>query len=215
MTGMVTERMRLIGGRLVDPSQGVDELADVVVGSGRVLEIVRGTERSRRTAVASGERLVNVEGMVIAPGFVDLHTHLREPGFEDKETVASGTRAAAAGGFTTVCAMPNLSPTTDTASDVEALLSIAKRDAVVRVLAIGTVSKGQNGNELSEMGEMAAAGAVAFSDDGKMVKTGALMRRALEYTLLTDKPISDHPEDPDIVGGGVMNEGSLATRLGL
>ena len=116
---MATERTRLVGGRLVDPSQGIDEPADVVVGSGRVVEIVRGSERSRRAAAANGDQIVDVSGMVVAPGFVDLHTHLREPGFEDKETIATGTRAAAAGGFTTVCAMPNTNPTIDTASDVE------------------------------------------------------------------------------------------------
>src|SRR5438270_10445024 len=106
MTGMVTERTRLVGGRLVDPSQGIDELADVVVGGGRVLEIVRATEKTRRSAATQCEHSIDVGGMVVAPGFVDLHCHLREPGFEDKETIATGTRAAAAGGFTTVCAMP-------------------------------------------------------------------------------------------------------------
>jgi dihydroorotase len=212
---MVMERMRLIGGRLVDPSQGVDELADVVVGSGRVLEIVRGTERSRRSAVASGERLVDVEGMVIAPGFVDLHCHLREPGYEDKETIASGTRAAAAGGFTTVCALPDTRPTIDTGSDVEALLTQARRDAVVRVLPIGTVTKGREGQELSEMADMETAGAVAFSDDGRPIRSSSLLRHALEYSLLLERPIGDYAEDTDLAAGGVMNEGVLATQLGL
>jgi dihydroorotase len=159
---MGIERLRLIGGRLIDPSQGIDELADIAVGSGRVLEIVQGSERSRRSAVASGEKLVDVAGMVIAPGFVDLHCHLREPGFEDKETIATGTRAAAAGGFTSICAMPNTNPTIDTASDVEWMISAARRGGVVRVYPIGTITRGEKGQELSEMADMAHAGAVAF-----------------------------------------------------
>jgi dihydroorotase len=212
---MVTERMRLIGGRLVDPSQGIDELADIVVGSGRVVEIVRGTERSRRSAAASGERLVDVSGMVIAPGFVDLHCHLREPGFEEKETIATGTRAAAAGGFTTICAMPNTNPTIDTASDVEWITTAARRGGVVRVYPIGTITRGENGQELSEMADMAHAGAVAFSDDGHMVKSARLMRNALAYSRVTGRPIVDHAEDPDLVDGGVMHDGRVASILGL
>lgn len=206
---MSAGRMRLVGGRVIDPSRGFDEIADVVVEGGEVRGIGHGT------GSADGEQVVDVSGLVVAPGFVDLHCHLREPGFEHKETVATGTRAAAAGGFTTVCAMPNLKPTTDTAAHVQGLLTIARREAVVRVLPIGTVTKRQEGAELSEMGDMAGAGAVAFSDDGRMVKTPALMRHALEYSLLVDKPISDHPEDPGVVAGGVMNDGPLAMRLGL
>lgn len=202
-------RLRLVGGRVIDPAAGRDEIADLVLEGGRIL----GVEAA--TGCAEGEHTVDVAGLVVAPGFVDLHCHLREPGYEAKETVASGTRAAAAGGFTTVCAMPNTNPTLDTGSDVDALLAIARRDAVVRVLPIGTVTKRQEGQELSEMGDMAAAGAVAFSDDGKMVRTAGLMRRALEYSLLVGKPISDHAEDPALVQGGVMNEGTVATRLGL
>ena len=212
---MATERTRLFGGRLVDPSQGIDDLADVVIGSGRVLEIVRGTERRRRTAVASGERLVDVSGMVIAPGFVDLHCHLREPGFEDKETIATGTRAAAAGGFTTVCAMPNTNPTVDTASDVEWIITAARRGGVVRVHPIGTITRGEKGQELSEMADMAQAGAVAFSDDGNMVKSARLMRNALAYSRVTGRPIVDHAEDPELVDGGVMHDGRVASILGL
>src|ERR687893_1548925 len=124
---MGSERTRLIGGRLIDPSQGIDEPADLVIGGGRVLEVVKNPERARRQAIASGERTLDVSGMVVAPGFVDLHCHLREPGFEDKETIETGTRAAAAGGFTTVCAMPNTSPTIDTASDVEWVSTAARR----------------------------------------------------------------------------------------
>lgn len=202
-------RVRLVGGRLLDPASQRDGVADLVIEDGRIVGA------ARRTGAADGETVLDVAGLVVAPGFVDLHCHLREPGFEDRETVASGTRAAAAGGFTTVCAMPNVRPTTDTGSDVEALLTIARRDAAVRVLPIGTVTRRQEGQQLSEMADMAAAGAVAFSDDGRMVRTASLMRRALEYSLLVGRPISDHCEDADLVGSGVMNEGSLATRLGL
>jgi len=212
---MVTERTRLVGGRLVDPSQGMDELADVVVGGGRVLEIVRGSERSRRAAAANGDKIVDVSGLVVAPGFVDLHTHLREPGFEDKETIETGTRAAAAGGFTTVCAMPNTNPTIDTASDVEWIVGAARRHGRVRVLPIGTITRGEKGQELSEMADMANAGAVAFSDDGQPVKNARLMRNALAYSRVTGRPIVDHAEDADLVDGGVMHDGRVASILGL
>jgi dihydroorotase len=153
--------------------------------------------------------------MVIAPGFVDLHCHLREPGFEEKETIATGTRAAAAGGFTTICAMPNTNPTVDTASDVEWVSAAARRGGVVRVYPIGTITRGEKGQELSEMADMAHAGAVAFSDDGHMVKSARLMRNALAYSRVTGRPIVDHAEDPDLVDGGVMHDGRVASILGL
>ena len=212
---MGSERTRLIGGRLIDPSQWLDEPADLVIGGGRVLEVVRNPERARRQAIASGERMVDVSGMVVAPGFVDLHCHLREPGFEDKETIETGTRAAAAGGFTTVCAMPNTSPTCDTASDVEWVLTAARRAGHVRVLPIGTITRGEKGQELSEMADMANAGAVAFSDDGQPVRNSRLMRNALAYSRVTGRPIVDHAEDPDLVDSGVMHDGRVASILGL
>ena len=212
---MVTERVRLIGGRLIDPSQGLDAPADVVIGGGRVLEIVQNPERARRQAIAGGERTIDVAGLVVAPGFVDLHCHLREPGFEDKETIETGTRAAAAGGFTTICAMPNTDPTSDTASDVEWVISQAKKAGHVRVLPIGTITRGEKGLELSEMADMANAGAVAFSDDGQPVKNARLMRNALAYSRVTGRPIVDHAEDPDLVDGGVMHDGRVASLLGL
>jgi dihydroorotase len=212
---MVTERTRLVGGRLVDPSQGIDELADVVVGGGRVLEIARASEKTRRSAATQCEHSIDVSGMVVAPGFVDLHCHLREPGFEDKETIATGTRAAAAGGFTTICAMPNTRPTVDTASDVEWVISAARRQGVVRVHPIGTITRGESGSELSEMADMANAGAVAFSDDGNPVRNARLMRNALAYSRVTGRPIVDHAEDADLVDGGVMHDGRVASILGL
>jgi len=197
--------IRLVGGRVIDPAAGRDEVADVLIEDGRISE--RATENH--------ESVIDVSGYVVAPGFVDLHCHLREPGFEDAETIASGTRAAAAGGFTTVCALADTRPSTDTGSDVEALLTQARRDAVVRVLPVGTTTKQRESNELSEMADMTDAGAVAFSDDGRAVRSARLMRHALEYSLLVERPISSHAEDPDLVDGGVMHEGPLATVLGL
>jgi dihydroorotase len=197
--------IRLVGGRIVDPASNRDELADLVIDDGHILD----------KATSNGETVIDVSGYVIAPGFVDLHCHLREPGFEDAETIATGTRAAAAGGFTTVCALADTQPSTDTGSDVESLLTQARRDAMVRVLPVGTTTKRRESQELSEMVDMTEAGAVAFSDDGRAVRSASLMRHALEYSLLVERPISSHAEDPDLVDGGVMHEGPLATVLGL
>ncbi|MDQ6672900.1 MAG: dihydroorotase [Chloroflexota bacterium] len=197
--------IRLVGGRILDPASGRDEIGDVFVEDGRLVEKM----------THPGETVIDVSGFVVAPGFVDLHCHLREPGFEDAETIATGTRAAAAGGFTTVCALADTRPSTDTGSDVEALLTQALRDAVVRVLPMGTTTKQRDGLELSEMADMAGAGAVAFSDDGRAVRSASLMRHALEYSLLVERPISSHAQDPDLAEGGVMHEGPLATVLGL
>jgi dihydroorotase len=197
--------IRLVGGRIVDPASGRDEVGDIWIDDGLIQE----------KAASNGETVIDVSGYVVAPGFVDLRCHLREPGFEDAETIATGTRAAAAGGFTTVCAVPDTLPTTDTGSDVEAILTQARRDAVVRVLPVGTTTKRREGQELSEMADMAAVGAVAFSDGGRAVRRPSLMRHALEYTLLVDRPVASHAVDRDLVDGGVMHEGPLATVLGL
>jgi dihydroorotase len=194
-----------MGGRIVDPASGRDEVGDILIDDDRLVA----------ARPQNGETVIDVSGFVVAPGFVDLHTHLREPGFEDAETIATGTRAAAAGGFTTVCALADTLPSTDTGSDVESLLTQARRDAVVRVLPVGTTTKRREGHELSEMADMADVGAVAFSDDGRAVRSANLMRHALEYTLLVERPVSSHAQDPDLVDGGVMHEGPLATVLGL
>src|SRR5579872_1883756 len=197
--------IRLTGGRLIDPANGRDEVADIFIQDGRISE----------KATAAGEVVIDASGYVVAPGFVDLHCHLREPGFEDAETIATGTRAAAAGGFTTLCAMADTRPSTDTGSDVEALLTQARRDAVIRVLPVGTTTKQRDSKELSEMADMAEVGAVAFSDSDRTVRSASLMRHALEYSLLVERPIASHAEDPDLVDNGVMHEGPLATVLGL
>jgi dihydroorotase len=197
--------IRLTGGRVIDPANQRDEIADVLIEDGRIVE----------RAGSAEETVIDAGGYIVSPGFVDLHCHLREPGFEDAETIASGTRAAAAGGFTTLCAMADTHPTSDTGANVESLLTHARRDAVVRVLPLGTTTKQRQSEELSEMADMAEAGAVAFSDSDRAVRKASLMRHALEYSLLVERPIASHAEEADLVDGGVMHEGALATVLGL
>ena len=197
--------IRITGGRIIDPSNNRDEVADLYVEDGRIVD--QPTTRE--------ESVVDAGGYVVAPGFVDLHCHLREPGFEDAETIATGTRAAAAGGFTTLCAMADTHPTTDSGSNIESLLTQFGREAVVRVLPVGTATKQRESHELSEMADMTNVGAIAFSDSDRPVSSANLMRHALEYSLLVDRPIASHAEDVDLVDGGVMHEGALATVLGL
>jgi dihydroorotase len=208
-------RIRLVGGRVIDPARRMDEPADVVIENGRIASLTPVAAGERPGQAIEGERTLDVRGLVVAPGFIDLHCHLREPGFEDKETIATGTAAAAAGGFTTVCCMPNTQPTLDTASDVEWVQAAARRSGVVRVHAIGAVTKGQQGAELSEMADMAAAGALAFSDDGHPVTNSRLMRNALAYSRVTGRPIVDHCEDAELVDEGMMHEGRVSSVLGL
>ena len=195
------------GGRVLDPASGQDGVADVLIEDGVVAAV------GKDTGKGTGET-VDASGLVVCPGFVDVHTHLREPGFEHKETIETGTQAAARGGFTTVCAMPNTEPPVDSAADVDFVLRRAAETGVVRVLPIGCVTKGRAGHELAELAELAQAGAVAFSDDGSPVADAGLMRRALEYAGMLRVPVIDHCEDPALAGG-VMHEGWVATRLGL
>ena len=201
-------RLLLKNGRVVDPASGVDQTLDVLVEDGKIAKLAERIP-SREAEV------VDVGGLVVCPGFIDMHVHLREPGQEWKETVVTGTRAAAAGGFTAVACMPNTVPVNDSRSVTEFILSQAQTHGCVRVYPIGCVSKGQAGEELAEMGDMVQAGACAFSDDGKPVHSSLLMRKALEYSQVFDLPIINHCEDPDLVDGGVMHEGMTSTRLGL
>ncbi|MEX0682433.1 MAG: dihydroorotase [Dehalococcoidia bacterium] len=196
------------GGRVIDPANGFDALADVVIRDGVVAEVAKAGGK------ASGET-IDATSLVVCPGFVDIHTHLREPGFEHKETIETGTLAAARGGFTTVCAMPNTEPPIDSAAAVEQVLRTAAVRGTVRVLPIACVTKGRAGHELAELSELAQAGAVAFSDDGAPVADAALMRRALEYAGMLNAPVIDHPEDAALAADGVMHEGWVSTRLGL
>ena len=201
-------KLLLKNGRVVDPSSGLDAPRDVLVEGGRIARV------DARIA-ADGAEVLDLQGLHVCPGFIDMHVHLREPGFEWKETIATGTRAAAAGGFTGIACMPNTMPPIDSRSVVEFVLAQARQHGAVRVYPIGCVSKGQLGEELAEMGDMAIAGARGFSDDGKPVASAGLMRRALEYAKIFDLPVIDHCEEPTLVAGGVVHEGPVSTRLGL
>lgn len=197
----------LKGGRVVDPAAGLDEVCDLVVDDGRIVEVGHGLDVDGETVECSGK--------VVLPGLADVHTHLREPGREDEETVATGTRAAAHGGYTAVCAMPNTEPVADEGSAIRFLSERAAATAAVRVYAIGAITRGREGTALAEIGDMAAAGAVAFSDDGSGVADAGVMRLAMDYTKRFGLPIVSHCEDRALVGRGVVNEGVVSTRLGL
>ena len=197
------------GGRVIDPASKLDRTADVLLVEGKVAEV------GARVVAPEGAEVLDAKGCVVAPGFVDLHVHLREPGREDVETIATGARAAAAGGFTSVCAMPNTDPVTDNQAAVGFIVSQARRAGTARVYPIGAVSLGQKGEQLAEFGELVGAGAVAVSDDGRPVATAHLMRTALEYALTFGIPVIDHCEDVSLSAGGAMHEGLVATRLGL
>ena len=184
-------------------------VGDVLIRDGRIAAVELSIDPPEGAAV------IDAGGMVVSPGFIDLHCHLREPGFEYKETIATGTRAAAKGGFTTVCAMPNTEPTMHTRATVEYVLDRARADAAVRVLPIGCVTKNSAGAELAEMAELAEAGCVAFSDDGHPVADANIMRQALAYAAGLGLPIINHCETPDLFRGAHMNEGWVSNRLGI
>jgi dihydroorotase len=201
-------KLLLRNARLVDPSAALDGRRDLLLEDGRVAEIGEGLS-------AAGATTLDLDGLVVCPGFIDMHVHLREPGQEWKETIATGTRAAAIGGFPGVACMPTREPPIDSRSVVEFVLAQARQHGSVPVYPIGCVSKGQKGEQLAEMGDMALAGARGFSDDGKPVASAGLMRRALEYAQIFDLPVIDHCEEPSLVAGGVVHEGEVSTRLGL
>lgn len=201
------------GGRIVDSAQRLDLVGDLLIRDGVIAAVMPRGEGS-----PEGTRdlqVIEAEGSIVSPGFVDLHCHLREPGQEEKETIATGTRAAARGGFTTVCCMANTEPPADSRAVVEYVQRTARAQGIVRVQPIACVTKQMAGKELVEMGELVEAGVVAFSDDGKGIASGRVMRAALEYSKMFDRPIMPHSEDTELVVGGVMNEGAVATRLGL
>jgi len=204
------KELLLKGGRVTDPAQGLSDAAlNVRLKDGRICGLeAPGTPEGRA-------RSLDCTGLVIVPGLIDLHTHLREPGYEYKETIASGGAAAAAGGFTAVCCMANTNPVNDSGSVTEFILRQAEAAGRVRVYPIAAVTKGLRGEELAEYGELSAAGAVALSDDGHPLMDSRLMRRAMEYAAGFGLKLIDHPEEATLSAGGAMNEGAVSTRLGL
>lgn len=197
----------LKNGRVVDPASATDARLDILIEDGRIAAIDESIDPGKH-------EVIDLEGLTVCPGFIDMHVHFREPGQEWKESVATGAAAAASGGFTAVACMPNTIPVMDNRSIVEFVRAQAREAGLARVWPIGAVTKGQAGKELAEIGEMTEAGAVAFSDDGKPIRSSQMMRMALEYSKIFGVPVIDHCEDPDLVGGGVVHEGWVSSRLG-
>jgi dihydroorotase len=217
----LTPRTLIQGGRLIDPSQGIDGTFDLLLEDGlvakiaKIAEIGKAGERLKKPKDAASLDVIDATGLVVCPGLIDIHVHLREPGQEYKETVRTGTLAAAAGGFTAVACMANTDPVNDNRSVTEHILAEARRHGYARVYPIGAVSKKLAGEELAEIGEMVRAGVVAVSDDGRPVMNAELMRRALLYAQHFAVPVIQHAEDLNLTGSGVMHEGEWSTRLGL
>jgi len=197
------------GGRLIDPSQGIDGAMDILIADGVVLELGQGL------TAPEGTQTIDASGLIVTPGLIDMHVHLRDPGLEYKEDIATGSRSAAAGGFTSVACMPNTSPVIDSKAITSYIVNKARNEAVVNVFPVGCITKGGKGESLAEMGELKEAGCVAVSDDGKPVCNAELMRRALEYAKGVGITVISHSEELALVGDGVMNEGFAATELGL
>ncbi len=195
-------------GRVLDPAQELDGISDVLLEDGRVTRIARGLQ-------SPGSTVLDASGLIVAPGLIDIHVHLREPGREDEETIQSGSEAAAVGGFTSICCMPNTDPVNDNPAVTSFILKEAERGALTRVFPIGAISVGSAGERLAEIGEMVNAGAIGISDDGKGVMDGQLMRRAMEYSLPFKIPLIEHCEDLNLSARGCMNEGYHSTVLGL
>jgi dihydroorotase len=199
------------GGHIIDPGQEIDETGSLLIAGGKISWLGRG----EIAPPEPGGDTLDARGLIVCPGLIDLHCHLRQPGFEDKETIATGSQAAARGGFTTICCMPNTSPPLDSRATVDYVKSTASSEGVVRVLPIGCISRGRQGEELAPMSELASAGVIAYSDDGNPVLNSNLMRQALDCSRGLGLPIIDHSEDTLLSEGGVMNEGEISTRLGL
>ena len=196
---------RIANGRIIDPANHRDETADLWMADGKIIESMPGKETET----------IDAAGLVVAPGLIDIHVHLREPGQSHKETMASGTRAAAAGGFTTVVAMPNTNPSADSAATITWIKEKAAREACVNVLCTGAITKGLKGEELAPVGSLFNAGVVALTDDGHCIQNNEIMRRAVEYARMFGLTVMDHCQDYSIVGDGIMHEGEWSLRLGL
>lgn len=197
------------GGRVIDPSQGIDDTLDVVVENGLVKELGKGL------AAPAGAETIDATGKYVVPGLIDMHVHLRDPGLEYKEDIISGTRAAVAGGFTSLVCMPNTKPAIDNKAIASYIINKAKAEGFCNVFPVGTITQGMHGDRLAEMGELKESGCVGVSDDGKPVRNSELMRRALQYAAGMGILVLTHAEELDLVGEGVMNEGFTSTELGL
>lgn len=203
-------KLLIANGYIVDPAQRINTGRDLLIEDGRVVSVLERGEAAPRDV-----EFLDATGLIVAPGFIDLHTHLREPGAEYKETIATGAAAAVAGGWTTICAMPNTDPINDSAAVTRFIIEQAERAQLANVFPIGALTKGSNGTELSEMGEMKNAGIVAVSDDGRPVPNSGMMRRAMEYARGFDLTVVDHCQDSSLSAGGVMHEGRWSLILGL
>jgi len=204
----MAKSMLIRGGRVIDPSQDIDERMDVLIVGGKVAGL-------GREAAGAADEAIDAEGRLVTPGLIDMHVHLREPGFEEQETIETGTAAAAAGGFTAVACMPNTNPPLHSDAEVEFVLRQAERTAHTRVYPVGAITKDRAGQHLAEIGLMARAGAVAFSDDGDTIMDASVCLRAMSYISQFDRLFIQHCEDKSLTRGGCMNSGAMATRLGL
>ncbi len=205
---MASQTILIKGGRVIDPASRLDRATDLLLADGKVAQVADNLS-------ASGARRIDASGLIVCPGLIDIHVHLREPGDEDEETIETGTAAAVAGGFTSVACMPNTKPTLDDEASIEFICRQSQRAGACNVYPIGAITKDRQGKELAEMGQMVRSGAVGFSDDGCGVANSQLMLQALNYVRMFDRAIMQHCEDPHVAGGGVMNGGATAVRLGL
>src|SRR2546421_941073 len=203
-------RLVIANGYVIDPTQGINGGQNLLIEDGRVAALL-----GRGEDVPEGAEVFDATGLIVAPGFIDLHTHLREPGQEYKETIQTGALAAVAGGYTSVCAMPNTDPVNDNPAVTRFIIEQAESAGLANVFPVGAITKGSQGKELAEMGEMRRAGIVAVTDDGRSVPSAGMMRRAMEYAHGFDLPVMDHCEERTLTAGGVMHEGEWSLRLGL
>ena len=201
-------KLLIKGGRVVDPANKIDEVFDLLIDKGKIISV-------RKNISAPGCQVIDAKSKIVAPGFIDMHVHLREPGREDEETISSGTKAAAAGGFCSIVSMANTSPVADKQEVVKFILRKAREEGVISVYPVGAVTKGLKGQELAEIGELTQAGIVAVSDDGEPIKNSFIMRCGLEYSKKFNLPLISHSEDKELSRGGVMDEGLMSTILGL
>ncbi len=208
MQGVRLNSLLIKNGRVIDPKSRFDRIADILIEGNKIQKIDRNLK-------VNAEKIIDASGMIISPGFIDLHCHLRDPGRPDEETIESGSKAAVAGGFTTICCMPNTEPVIDNEGIVNYIKKEAERVNLCRVFPIGTITKKREGKEISEFGELVKAGVKGFSDDGNTVSDAKVLRYAMEYSKIFDIPIFEHPIDENLSKGGVMNESEVSTRLGL